>query len=94
MDEQRSHTAASRSTVPPESLSLRQQDIAALIGEGLSDAEVARELVSTREAIATLVEDIVQRLGVGSRVQIATWAAAAGLTGRHHVPGESARPAS
>ena len=66
-------------SVSPEALSLHQQDIAALIAEGLSDAEIARAVAGTRETIAASVEDILRRLGVESRVRIAAWAVGAGL---------------
>ena len=70
---------APRPRVSPDALSLHQQDIAALIAEGLSDAEIARAVVGTREAVSALVEDILRQLGVESRVRIAAWATGAGL---------------
>ena len=70
---------AARPRVSPEALSLHQQDIAALIAEGLTDAEIARAVAGTRETIAASVEDILRRLGVESRVRIAAWAIGAGL---------------
>jgi DNA-binding CsgD family transcriptional regulator len=62
-----------------EVLTLRQQDVARLIGAGLTNQQIARELVITPGTAANHVEAILRKLGVASRVHIATWAIECGL---------------
>ena len=62
-----------------EVLTQRQQDVARLIGAGLSNEQIARDLVITPGTVANHVERILRRLGFASRVQIATWAVEWGL---------------
>jgi DNA-binding CsgD family transcriptional regulator len=62
-----------------ELLTRRQQDVARLVGGGLSNEQIARELVITPGTTANHVEHILRRLGFASRVQIATWAVEWGL---------------
>ena len=60
-------------------LTARQQEVAGLVAEGLSNAEIARRLVLTPGTVANHMEHILRRLNLGSRVQVATWAARYGL---------------
>jgi DNA-binding CsgD family transcriptional regulator len=62
-----------------EILTRRQQDVARLVGAGLTNEQIARQLVITPGTTANHVEGILRRLGFRSRVQIATWAAEWGL---------------
>jgi DNA-binding CsgD family transcriptional regulator len=62
-----------------EVLTRRQQDVARLIGAGLTNEQIAQELVITTGTVANHVEAILRRLGFGSRVQVATWAVEWGL---------------
>jgi two-component system, OmpR family, sensor kinase len=57
-----------------EILTRRQRDVARLIGAGLTNEQIARELVITSGTAANYVEQILRRIGFASRVQIATWA--------------------
>ncbi len=93
MDEEWCPPWAARPRVSPEALSLHQQDIAALIAEGLSDLEIARVVASTHEAVVAVIEDILQRLGVERRCSIAAWAADAGLVVQHPDRGRADWPA-
>jgi DNA-binding CsgD family transcriptional regulator len=55
-------------------LTARQREIALLIARGLSNAEIARELVLTPGTVANHVAQILQRLDCSSRTQIGVWA--------------------
>lgn len=71
-----------------EVLTQRQQDVARLIGSGLTNEQIAQELVITPGTVANHVEHILRRLGFGSRVQVATWAVEWGLyRSDHHTDG-------
>jgi DNA-binding CsgD family transcriptional regulator len=72
------------STEPPRAqaadrLTLRQREVAALIGQGRSNREIGQALVITERTVAAHIEHILDRLGVTSRTQIAVWAAEHGL---------------
>lgn len=56
-------------------LSRREREVAALIADGLSNREVAQRLVLSPRTVESHVERIMNRLGVNSRTQIATWMA-------------------
>jgi DNA-binding CsgD family transcriptional regulator len=60
-------------------LTARQREVAGLIAEGLSNAEIAERLVVTTGTTGNHVEAILGRLGFKSRSQIAVWAAERGL---------------
>ena len=63
-----------RSAPPAQSaLTRREHEVAALIAEGLSNREVAHRLVLSPRTVESHVERIMNRLGVGSRTEIATW---------------------
>lgn len=61
-------------------LTTRQQEVAGLIADGLSNEQIARRLLITPGTTANHVEHILRRLNLGSRVQIATWATRYGLS--------------
>jgi non-specific serine/threonine protein kinase len=60
-------------------LTPRQREVAALIAQGLTNRQIAERLVVTERAAAAHVEHILDKLGVGSRAQIAVWASQHGL---------------
>jgi two-component system, OmpR family, sensor kinase len=62
-----------------EILTRRQQEVARLIGAGLTNEQIAQQLVITQGTAANHVEAILRRLGLTSRVQVATWAVEWGL---------------
>jgi len=66
------HAAAGR-------LTRRQLEIARLISTGQSNAQIARELVLTPGTVANHIENILRRLKVSNRAQVATWVATHGL---------------
>lgn len=58
----------------PLPLTRRQREVAVLIARGLSNAQIAEELVVTPGTAANHVEHILRRLGCRSRAQVAAWA--------------------
>lgn len=54
-------------------LTPRQVEVAALVARGLSNREIARELVITERSAESHVERIRDRLGLRSRAQLAAW---------------------
>jgi len=60
-------------------LTRRQQEVAICIAEGLSNDEIARRLVLTAGTVANHVENILRRLDLHSRTNIAVWAVERGL---------------
>jgi|GEM_PF-5646890 len=69
------------STKPPKwsraneygGLSERELEVAALIGQGKSNAEMAELLVVSRRTVETYVSRVLSKLGLTSRSQIALW---------------------
>jgi DNA-binding NarL/FixJ family response regulator len=55
-------------------LTRRQQEIAACIAEGLTNAEVVQRLVLTPGTVANHMENSLRRLDFKSRSQVAVWA--------------------
>jgi len=61
-------------------LTQREQEVAALVARGMTNRQIANELVITEGTAANHVKHILARLVLDSRVQIATWAIEHGLT--------------
>jgi DNA-binding NarL/FixJ family response regulator len=59
-------------------LTPREREIAGLVARGLSNREIAAELVIAQRTAETHVEHILSKLGFNRRSQIAAWSA-----GRH-----------
>jgi DNA-binding CsgD family transcriptional regulator len=57
----------------------RQQEVAICIAEGLSNAAIAQRLTLSEGTVANHIENILRRLGLQSRTQIAVWAIERGL---------------
>ncbi len=70
--------AAARSSTP---LTAREHEIVLLIARGLSNRQIADELVISPATAARHVANILAKLGFSSRTQVASWAA------RHEPPG-------
>ena len=70
-------------------LTPRQREVAALIANGLSNSEIARQLVLTPGTVANHVEGILRRLSFRSRAEVAALVAEVGV---HRLnPGDSER---
>jgi DNA-binding CsgD family transcriptional regulator len=57
--------------VPVAALTPREREVAALIAEGLTNAELARRLYISPKTAAVHVSNILGKLGVSSRSQVA-----------------------
>jgi DNA-binding CsgD family transcriptional regulator len=60
-------------------LSPREQQVAALLADGLTNRQIAARLVVTERTVAAHIEHILDKLGFASRHQVAAWAADHGL---------------
>ncbi|MFF1876284.1 ATP-binding protein [Leifsonia sp. NPDC058230] len=68
-----------------DSLTPRERQVAALVGQGLTDREIADRLVISRRTAEGHVANSLAKLGLGSRSQLAVWTAhqASAPTGSH-----------
>jgi non-specific serine/threonine protein kinase len=71
--------AAPRATDARPVLTPRQQEVAALVAQGLTNAAIAARLVITERTAIAHVGHILDRLGFRTRAQIAAWAVAHGV---------------
>ena len=55
-------------------LTSREFEVARLIADGATNVEIAAELTITRKTVASHVEHILAKLGMGRRAEIAVWA--------------------
>ena len=56
-----------------DGLTEREREVAALIGQGQSNAEIAELLVVSKRTVETYVSNVLSKLGFTSRSQIALW---------------------
>jgi len=54
-------------------LTPREREVAALVAEGLTNAELARRLYISKKTAAVHVSNILGKLGISSRTQVAAW---------------------
>lgn len=74
LDERRTRTAPEPAARNP--LTARESEIAALVAKGLSNRQIAGQLVISQRTAETHVEHILAKLGFTSRTQIAAWVTA------------------
>ena len=60
---------------PWRPLTVREFEVARLIAEGLTNAQIAAELRVSPKTVSAHVEHILAKLGVGRRTEVAAWAA-------------------
>jgi DNA-binding CsgD family transcriptional regulator len=63
----------------PAELTPREREVAALLGEGLSNAALAERLYISPRTAAVHVSNILSKLGMASRTEVAAWAAREGV---------------
>jgi non-specific serine/threonine protein kinase len=59
----------------PSPLTQRQQDVALLVGQGLTNRQIADRLIITERTAGAHIEHILDKLGFTSRTQIGVWVA-------------------
>jgi DNA-binding NarL/FixJ family response regulator len=59
----------------PDVLTRRQQEVAHLVAQGLTNRQVAAELTLSEHTVATHVREILKKLDFQSRTQLAAWIA-------------------
>jgi DNA-binding CsgD family transcriptional regulator len=64
---------SARETAAESILTRRQWEVAGLVARGLTDREIATQLVISPRTAESHVEQIRHRLGVGSRAEVAAW---------------------
>jgi DNA-binding NarL/FixJ family response regulator len=64
--------------VAEQELGEQERDIASLVAEGLTDAEIADRLVLAGEAVSDAIERAQRTLAVRSRLKLAIWASRQG----------------
>ena len=72
---ERTPVPAARTAADRTGLTRREREVAALIGEGLSNREIAARLVVAQRTAEGHVENILSKLGFTSRAQVAGWLA-------------------
>jgi DNA-binding CsgD family transcriptional regulator len=63
----------------PDVLTPREREVAALLAEGLSNGEIARRLYISTKTASVHVSNILAKLGMASRAEVAAWAVRSGL---------------
>jgi len=71
----RANRSQGRSGQPATDLSAREQEVAALLAQGLTNRQIAERLVVTERTLAAHIEHILDKLGFASRHQVGAWAA-------------------
>jgi DNA-binding NarL/FixJ family response regulator len=64
---------------PAGRLSRREEEVAVLVAQGLSNQEIARKLYIGERTVESHVQNILNKLGFHTRAQIAAWAVSRGL---------------
>ena len=60
---------------PTERLTAREQEIAILVGRGLTNRQTAQELTFSERTVENHIAKILKKLGFSSRTRIAAWVA-------------------
>jgi non-specific serine/threonine protein kinase len=87
LEDSRSGLGRTPSRAPGEMFTPREREVVALLARGLTNRQVAEELVITEGTAENYVQRVLGKLGFNNRAQVAGWAAAHGF-------GEAADPVS
>jgi DNA-binding NarL/FixJ family response regulator len=68
-------TASRRGASESGRLTRREREVAGLLAEGLSNKEIATRLVISQRTVETHVDHVLNKLGIASRAQVASWVA-------------------
>jgi class 3 adenylate cyclase/HAMP domain-containing protein len=79
-------TQATASLTHTAQLTAREREVAALVARGLTNRQIAEELVIGERTVAAHIEHILTKLDFGSRTQVGVWAAEHGLHGPRGEP--------
>jgi DNA-binding NarL/FixJ family response regulator len=60
-------------------LTAREREIALFLAEGMANRAIAGKLVLSERTVETHVRNLLAKLGLANRTQVAAWAARAGL---------------
>ncbi len=63
----------------PDGLTMREREVAVLIAQGKSNAEIAEDLVVSKRTVESHIANILSKLGFTNRAQIVRWAIETGL---------------
>jgi len=72
-------TALGRRLKGATPLTRREREIAGLIGDGLSNRQIAEKFVLSERTVETHVRSMLAKLGLGNRTHVAAWVARGGL---------------
>ena len=74
-----SAAAAHGTRKQPDELTAREREVAALIAQGRSNAEIADKLVVSKRTVEKHIANILSKLGFTARAQIVRWGIESGL---------------
>ena len=77
--EQVSHQAAPKSENQVEDITVRERDVVRLVAQGRSNHEIAQELVISEKTVKTHISNILSKLHLQDRTQLAIYAIKKGL---------------
>ena len=68
------YARANRASEQPAALTRREEEVAALVAQGLSNRQIAQELHLSERTVENHVSKILRKLRLTSRAQVAAWA--------------------
>ena len=86
---------AMRHSAEPEAwhpLTAREFEVARLIAQGMTNAQIAGQLTVSPRTVGAHVEHVLAKLGAGRRAEIASWVASVSAPAASAAPGHAAEP--